>query len=133
MSAWCQEQRKALLSWASQRHSLLARIGIVLACAGRQEIDFDLAFGERLAGRLDANDEFCSSGGREAGEECLVELEVDSCQVVDIGGRDAVDAPNSGGDEGRFGGKVNGDVAEVDAGDVADREYPRACDLLPVS
>ena len=75
----------------------------------------------------------CSSGGREAGEECLVELEVDSCQVVDIGGRDAVDAPYSGGDAGRFGGKVNGDVAEVDAGDVADREYPRACDLLPVS
>ena len=42
---------------------------------------------------------FRAAGSREVREEGLIEFEVDSRQVVDIGVSDAVDAPNARGDE----------------------------------
>ena len=43
--------------------------------------------------------------------------------MVGVGVGDAVDPPDTWGDEGRFGGEVDRDVTEVGAGGVADGEF----------
>ena len=43
-------------------------------------------------------------GGGEAGEEGVVELEIDHCEVVDVLVGDPVDAPDARSDKGGFRG-----------------------------
>jgi hypothetical protein len=62
----------------------------------RQEVDLDLLLGEQLLRSFDANENLGAPGARKAGKDGLVELEVDRRKMMDVGARDAVDAPNAG-------------------------------------
>src|SRR5574337_42297 len=98
----------------------------------RDDIYLDPTFSKRLLRSFDANEDLGAPGGCEARKEGMVELEVDRREMVDVGVRDPVDAPNAGGDEGRLRGKAHGYVPEFAAGPVLDRQFPDDRDRILV-
>ena len=98
--------------------------------AGWKEIDLDLALGELLVGGHNTEKDFRSAGGCQARKKGLVEFEVDNLEVVDVILGDAVDSPDARSDEGRFGGEMDRDVAQVGAGGVAYGQLPNDGDRV---
>lgn len=98
--------------------------------AGRKEIDLDLARGELLVGGHDPEKDFRSAGGCQVRKKGLVEFKVDSLEVVDVILGDPVDSPDARSDEGRFGGEMDRDVAQVGTGGVAYGQLPNDGDRV---